>query len=171
MPTPTPAAEADAAVLAAVTAAVNEVGPQPGPLLEVLHAVQHRLGCVPEAAVQPIATALNLSRAEVHGTITFYHHFRRTPPGRHIVQVCRAEACLAMRGDAVASAAEQCLGVSISHGAATTADGAVTLEPIFCLGLCAQSPAALVDGEPRVRLTPDSIQALCQGLRVQGGQS
>ena len=160
-----------ASVNAAVAAAVQEVGPQPGPLLEVLHAVQHRLGCVPEEAVQPIAAALNLSRAEVHGTITFYHHFRRTPPGRHIVQVCRAEACLAMRGDAVAAAAEQCLGVSMAHGAATTSDGAVTLEPIYCLGLCAQSPAALVDGEPRVRLTADTIQALCAGLRAAGGQS
>ena len=118
------------AIPAAVTAAVAEVGPQPGPLLEVLHAVQRRLGCVPEGAVPLIATALNLTRAEVHGTVTFYHHFRRTPPGRWVVQICRAEACLAMGGDAIAAHAEKYLGVSMEHGAVTSADGRVTLEPV-----------------------------------------
>ncbi len=159
------------AIPAAVTAAVAEVGPQPGPLLEVLHAVQRRLGCVPEGAIPLIATALNLSRAEVHGTVTFYHHFRRTPPGRWVVQICRAEACLAMGGDAIAAHAEKYLGVSMEHGAVTSADGRVTLEPVYCLGLCAQSPAALVDDEPQVHLTPESVVALLAGLGVAEGGS
>ncbi len=151
-------------VNAAVAAAVKEVGPQPGPLLEVLHAVQHRLGCVPEEAVAPIAEALNLSRAEVHGTITFYHHFRRTPAGRWVVQVCRAESCLSMGGDAVAAHAEKYLGVSMDHGSVTTPCGRITLEPVYCLGLCSQSPAALVGDDPQVHLTPQSVETLLAGL-------
>lgn len=151
-------------VAAAVAAAVAEVGPQPGPLLEVLHAVQARLGCVPEAAVPFIAEALNLSRAEVHGTVTFYHFFRRTPAGRWVVQVCRAESCLSMGGDAVAAHAEKYLGVSMDHGAVTTPCGRITLEPVYCLGLCSQSPAALVGDDPQVHLTPESVETLLAGL-------
>ncbi len=157
----------DQNIAAAVAAAVAEVGPQPGPLLEVLHVVQRHLGCVPEAAVPLIAEALNLSRAEVHGTITFYHFFRRTPAGRWVVQVCRAESCLSMGGDAVAAHAEKYLGVSMDHGAVTTPCGRITLEPVYCLGLCSQSPAALVGDDPHVHLTPDSVETLLAGLLAE----
>lgn len=152
-------------ITAAVDEALAEAGQRPGPLLEVFHAVQARLRHVPESAVPQIATALNLSRAEVHGALSFYHHFRTTPPGRHVVQLCRAEACLAVEGDAIAACAERHLGVSLAHGAATSADGAVTLLPVYCLGLCAQGPAALVDDQPVARLTPAKVAALLDGLR------
>lgn len=114
-----------------------------GPLLPILHAVQAVYGHVPEEALPVIAAGLNISRAEVHGVVSFYHDFREEPAGRHVLKLCRAEACQAMGGEAVADHARARLGVDW-HG--TTADGAVTLEPVFCLGLCACAPAALVDG-------------------------
>ena len=113
-----------------------------GPLLPILHAVQAEYGYVPQAALPQIAVALNLSRAEVHGVMSFYHDFREEPAGRHVVKLCRAEACQAMGGDALADHARARLGVDW-HG---TTPGGVTLEPVFCLGLCACAPAALVDG-------------------------
>ncbi|MDT8857310.1 formate dehydrogenase subunit gamma [Paracoccaceae bacterium Fryx2] len=114
-----------------------------GPLLPILHAVQADFGHVPQDALPVIAKGLNLSRAEVHGVMSFYHDFRVEPAGRHVVKLCRAEACQAMGSDAVADHAMARLGIDW-HG--TTADGAVTLEPVYCLGLCACAPAALVDG-------------------------
>ncbi|HVZ07643.1 formate dehydrogenase subunit gamma [Rhodopila sp.] len=128
-----------------------------GATLPILHALQDRFGYIHEEAVPLIAAALNLSRAEVHGVVSFYHEFRRTPPGRHVLKLCRAEACQSVGGAAVADAARQCLGVDW-HG--TTADGEVTLEPVFCLGLCASGPAALLDGDPVVRLTPERVADL-----------
>lgn len=133
----------------------------PGPLLEVLHGVQDALGCIPADAVPLIADALNLSRAEVHGVISFYHHFRSTPPGRHVVQVCRAEACQAMNSRALETHARRRLGVDWH---ATTADGAVTLEPVYCLGNCACSPAVMIDGELHGRVTPERFDELFAGL-------
>jgi formate dehydrogenase subunit gamma len=114
-----------------------------GPLLPILHAVQAAYGHVPQAAVPVIALGLNISRAEVHGVVSFYHDFREESAGRHVLKLCRAEACQAMGADGVAAHAKARLGVDW-HG--TTDDGAVTLEPVFCLGLCACGPAALVDG-------------------------
>lgn len=128
-----------------------------GPLLPILHSVQAAFGYVPASAVPVIADALNLSRAEVHGVVSFYHDFRNAPPGRHILQICRAEACQAVGGDAVAAAALSRLGVDW-HG--TTADGAVTVLPVYCLGLCACGPAALVDGRPLGRV--DAAQLLAE---------
>ena len=113
-----------------------------GPLLPILHEIQAEFGYVPEAALPLIAKRLNLSRAEVHGVVSFYHDFRSAPAGRHVVKLCRAEACQAMGADRVAAYAKSQLGVDW-HG--TTADGGVTLEPVFCLGLCACGPAALID--------------------------
>jgi len=113
-----------------------------GALLPILHAVQAEWGHVPQEALTGIAKALNISRAEVHGVVTFYHDFREAPAGRHIVRLCRAEACQAMGADRVAAFAKAALGVDW-HG--TSASG-VTLEPVFCLGLCACAPAALVAG-------------------------
>lgn len=127
-----------------------------GATLPILHALQGTFGYVDEGAVPLIADALNLSRAEVHGCITFYHDFRRAPAGRHKVKLCRAEACQAMGSDALHAAILSRLGVDW-HG--TTADGQVTVEPVYCLGLCANGPGALVNDEPLARLTADSLEA------------
>lgn len=114
-----------------------------GPLLPILHAVQKAFGHVPQDAIPQIAKALNLSKAEVHGVVSFYHDFREAPAGRHVLKLCRAEACQAMGGDRVADAVKSALGIDWHE---TTPDGRVTLEPVFCLGLCACGPAAMVDG-------------------------
>ena len=127
-----------------------------GPLLPILHAVQHAFGCVPEAAVPVIAEELNLSRAEVHGVVTFYHDFRREPAGRHVVKMCRAEACQSMGCERLVAEAEDRLGISCGEN---TPDGRVTLEAVYCLGLCATAPAAMVDGRLVGRLTPESLSA------------
>ncbi len=128
-----------------------------GPLLPILHAVQEAFGHVPQSALPLIATALNISKAEVHGVLSFYHDFREAPAGRHVVRICRAEACQAVGADAVAQAALDRLGIDW-HG--TTPDGAVTVEPVFCLGLCACGPAATVDGRLHGRIDPDGMRAL-----------
>ena len=124
---------------------------KPGPLLEVLHGVQHALGHVPAGAVPIIASVLNLSRAEVHGVVTFYHHFRDTPPGRRTVQICRAEACQSMRGMALEEHAKARLGVDFHE---TTADGKFSLEPVYCLGNCACAPSIMIGDEIYGRVTP-----------------
>lgn len=129
---------------------------QEGATLPILHALQAAFGYVPHAAVPMVALALNLTRAEVHGVVTFYHEYRRTPPGRHMLQLCRAEACQAVGAEALAAHVRNRLNVAWHE---TSADGAVTLEPVFCLGLCAIGPAALLDGEPLGRLTPPRIEA------------
>jgi formate dehydrogenase subunit gamma len=128
-----------------------------GPLLPVLHAVQAEWGHVPEAAVPRIAEALNLSRAEVHGVVSFYHDFREAPAGRHVVKLCRAEACQAVGANATVAAAERHLGITLGG---TTADGRVTLEAVYCLGLCACGPAALVDGVVRGRIDATSVAGM-----------
>jgi len=114
-----------------------------GPLLPILHAVQEAFGFVPDSAIPQIAAALGLSKAEVHGVISFYHDFREKPAGRHVLKLCRAEACQAVGADAVAGRIKAALGIDWHE---TTPDGRVTLEPVFCLGLCACGPAAMVDG-------------------------
>lgn len=128
-----------------------------GPLLPILHAVQQAFGCVPESAVPVIAEALNLSRAEVHGVVTFYHDFKSEPQGRRVLKLCRAEACQAAGGDALAARAELKLGVSIGG---TTGDRRVTLEPVYCLGLCATAPSAMLDGRVVGRLDEAALDAL-----------
>lgn len=127
-----------------------------GATLPILHALQAAFGCVSADTVPMVAAALNLSRAEVHGIVTFYHEFRRQPPGRHVLRLCRAEACQAVGADALGAHARRRLGVDW-HG--TAADGSVTLEPVFCLGLCATGPAALLDGTPLARLNPARLDA------------
>jgi formate dehydrogenase subunit gamma len=133
-----------------------------GPLLPVLHAVQASFGCIPRDALPVIALHLNLSRAEVHGVISFYHDFREEPAGRHVLKLCRAEACQAMGADRVAAHARGALGIDWHE---TTADGAVTLEPVFCLGLCACAPAALVDGRVLGRVDEARLDALIAEVR------
>jgi formate dehydrogenase subunit gamma len=135
---------------------------RPGPLIEILHAIQGELGFIPDGAVPVLAEELNLSRAEVHGVITFYHFFRRHPPGRHIIQVCRAESCQAMGGQALEAHAKQRLGVDFHE---TTADGEVTLDPVFCLGNCSCSPAVMIDGELHGRVTPERFDVLLADLK------
>ncbi|SEB82193.1 formate dehydrogenase gamma subunit [Rhizobiales bacterium GAS188] len=128
-----------------------------GATLPILHALQEVFGCVPEAAVPLVAEALNLSRAEVHGVVTFYHDFRREPPGRHVLKLCRAEACQAMGGEQLAAQAQARLGIGFG---ATTTDGRVTLEPIYCLGLCALAPSAMLDGRLHGRLDKTRLESL-----------
>lgn len=127
-----------------------------GAALPILHALQAAFGYVPRDAVPMVASALNLTRAEVHGIVSFYHEFREHPPGRHMLHVCRAEACQSLGAEAMHAKLLQKLGVDW-HG--TTANGAVTLEPVFCLGLCAVGPAALLDGRPLGRLDDERLQA------------
>lgn len=128
-----------------------------GPMLPALHAVQAAFGHIPAAAIGLIAEALNLTRAEVHGVVSFYHDFREVPAGRHVLKLCRAEACQAVGADALAAEVMAQLGVDW-HG--TTADGAVTVEPVYCLGLCACGPAALLDGRVVGRVDGARLQAL-----------
>ncbi len=128
-----------------------------GPLMPILHATMHAFGHVPEAAVPVIAQELNLSRAEVHGVVTFYHDFRRELPGKNILKLCRAEACQSMGCETLVKRAEDRLGVSCGN---TSADGRVTLEPIYCLGLCATAPSAMLNGRIIGRLTETKLDAL-----------
>ena len=155
--------QANAAQTALVQDILTAHAGMEGPLLPILHAVQAEFGHVPQDALPVIAKSLNLSRAEVHGVMSFYHYFREEPAGRHVVKLCRAEACQAMGADRVAAHAKAVLGVDF-HG--TTADGAVTLEPIFCLGLCACAPAAMVDGKLVGRVDEARIEALIAGVRA-----
>lgn len=134
-----------------------------GATLPMLHALQDAFGFIHDRAIEMIATTLNLSRAEVHGVVSFYHDFRRALPGRHVVKLCRAEACQSMGADALAAKAKSALGV---EWGGTTPDGRVTLEPIFCLGLCASAPAAIVDGRLKARLTEESLTTLLAEARA-----
>ena len=141
--------------------AVPQDTPAQSAALPTLHALQHAFGFIHAEAIPMIALALNVSRADMHGVVTFYHEFRRSPPGRHMLHLCRAEACQAVGGEAVADQVRADLGVDW-HG--TTADGSVTLEPVFCLGLCASGPAALVNGQPMGHLTASSAKDLVRDL-------
>lgn len=152
------------AVAAAVRSALDAHRGKPGALLPVLHAVQEALGHVPPESVPLIAYELNLTRAEVHGVVTFYHHFRSTPPGRHVVRICRAEACQALGARALEAHAKKALGIDFHQ---TTADGAITLEPVYCLGNCGCGPSVLVDhDELHARVTPAAFDALVESARV-----
>jgi formate dehydrogenase subunit gamma len=136
----------------------------PGALLPILHAVQDALGFVPPDAVALIAKELNLSRAEVHGVVTFYHYFRTHRPGRHVVHLCRAEACQAVGAVALEAHAKKSLGVDF-HG--TSADGAISLEPVFCLGNCALGPSVMIDDELKGRVSAERFDALMAALRAE----
>jgi formate dehydrogenase subunit gamma len=128
-----------------------------GATLVILHALQEAFGYIPEPVIPMVASALNLSRAEVYGVFTFYHDFRKKPAGHHVLKLCRAEACQAAGGDALAARAEAKLGVALGE---TTADDRVTLEPIYCLGLCATAPSAMLDGRVIGRLDQTRLDAL-----------
>ncbi len=134
-----------------------------GPLLPLLHAVQEAFGCVPTEAEAPIAEALNLSQAEVYGVISFYHDFRRAPAGRHVLKLCRAEACQSMGGEAIAR--DLLRRLKLEWGGQTE-DGALTVEPVYCLGLCACAPAAMLDDTPVGRVDADALDGLLAEARA-----
>ncbi len=128
-----------------------------GPMLPILHGMQEAFGYIPEAAVRLIAARLNLSRAEVYGVVSFYHDFRREPAGRHVLKLCRAEACQSVGSEASAETLLRRLGLGWGG---TTPDGRLTVEAVYCLGLCACGPSALLDGEPHGRLDRAALEAL-----------
>ena len=133
-----------------------------GPALPILHTLQKEFGYIDRQAVPLIAQALNLSRAEVHGVVSFYHDFRETPPGRHVLKLCRAEACQSMGADMLADQVREKLRIGWGE---TTADGRVTLEPVFCLGLCACAPAAMLDDRVFGALDDTRLSALIDQAR------
>lgn len=134
-----------------------------GPLLPILHGVQAEFGFVPRDSLPVIAEALNLSNAEVHGVASFYHDYRTQPAGRHVVKLCRAEACQSMGSEALAARLQQLLGIGFGE---TSASGAVTLEAIYCLGLCACAPAAMVDGAVIGRLDTERLDEIVAEVRT-----
>ncbi len=143
----------------AIRAIIQEHIHLEGPLLPILHGIQKTYGAIPQAAVPLIADALNISKAELHGVMSFYHDFREVPAGRHVVKICRAEACQAVGGKVLAEATLAKLGLEW-HG--TTANGAVTVEPVYCLGLCACGPAAMVDDKVVGRVDEARMAELLQ---------
>jgi formate dehydrogenase subunit gamma len=146
---------------AAVAAAIASQKQRPGALLPILHEIQDRLGYVPEKSVAVIAKELNLSRAEVHGVVTFYHHFRSAPPGKHVIQICRAEACQAMGAEKLVAHVESSLKTKLKE---TTRDGRFTLLPVYCLGNCACSPAVMVDDDLHGRVDAKRFDAIVRNL-------
>jgi formate dehydrogenase subunit gamma len=130
---------------------------EPGALLPILHGIQDKYGYIPADSVSAIAKELNLSRAEIHGVISFYHHFRSIAPGRHIIRICRAEACQAMGGDTLIAHTKSRLDIGFHE---TTEDNGITLEPVYCLGNCACSPSMMIDGQLYGRVTPEKFDQL-----------
>lgn len=128
-----------------------------GPLLPILHAIQEEFGFISEAAMRLVATSLNISRAEVYGVVSFYHDYRQAPAGRHVLKLCRAEACQSMGGEENAAALLERLGLDWGG---TTPDGRLTIEPVYCLGLCACAPSAMLDDELHARLDAASLESL-----------
>lgn len=133
-----------------------------GPLLPILHAVQEEFGFVPTESLPAIAEALNISNAEAHGVVTFYHDFRRAPAGRHVLKLCQAEACQSMGSERIAAMVKAAFGIGFHE---TAPDGSVTLEPVYCLGLCACAPAAMLDGEVIGRLDAESVDEIVAEVR------
>jgi len=146
-----------------VEGAFKDHGGRIGALLPILHAIQDTLGYIPPDAVPMIAQALNRSRAEVHGVISFYHDFRTEPPGEHIVHLCRAEACQAMGARELERHARERLGIPIGG---TTADGLFTLEPVYCLGNCACAPSLRINDEVHARVSPERFDQLIAELEA-----
>ena len=138
---------------------INQFGAKPEMLVQVLHAFVQRYGFISEEAIRQIANELNLSRADVHGVVSFYHDFRTTPPGEHVVKICQAESCQAMGSRELTAHAEGKLGIKL-HG--TTGDGNVSLEPVYCLGNCACSPAIMIDEKVYGRVDKSRLDDLIQ---------
>ncbi|MEQ1557425.1 MAG: formate dehydrogenase subunit gamma [Methyloglobulus sp.] len=137
-----------------VQAVITDLKDKPGALLPILHGIQDALGYIPAETVPAIADALNLSRAEIHGVISFYHYFRDTPPGKKTIHLCRAESCQAMGSKQLEDHVKTTLGIDFHE---TTQDGAFSLEPVYCLGLCACSPSMQIGNEVYGRVSPESF--------------
>lgn len=148
----------------AVAAVIDGLKGKPGALLPILHGIQDALGYIPPESVPVIAEALNLSRAEVHGVITFYHYFRETPPGKHTIHLCRAESCQSRNSAELEAHAKARLGIGYHE---TTADRDFSLEPVYCLGNCACSPALAIDGEVYGRVSPERFDEILKEVRAQ----
>jgi formate dehydrogenase subunit gamma len=143
-------------------AKIREFEHLPGALLPMLHALQEEFGYIDSAIVPLVAETLNLSKAEVHGALSFYHDFRESPPGRHVLRICRAEACQSMGCEALVQHLEKRLGIRVGE---TTADGSFTLGAVYCLGNCALSPSAMLDGKPFGRVSPEVADFLIDSAR------
>ncbi len=152
-----------AAIEASARAIILRHLAQEGAALPILHALQAEFGYLPEETLPLVADALNISRAEIYGVATFYHDFHLEPRGKHTLTLCRAEACQSMGAVALAERAKALLGVDFGE---TTANGRVTLEQTFCLGLCACAPSAMVDGKPVARLTPGKLDEIVAGVEA-----
>ena len=148
----------------AVTQVIDSLKDKPGAMLPILHGIQDTLGYIPKGSVPLIASALNVSRAEVHGVITFYHYFRESPPGKHTIHVCRAESCQSMNGAELETHAKAKLGIDYHE---TTQDGNFSLEPVYCLGNCGCSPAVSIDGEVYGRVSPERFDEILDEVRAQ----
>ena len=145
---------------------ISQFGAKPELLIQILHAFLERYGHIPEEAVRQLADELNLSRADVHGVVSFYHDFRTEPPGEHIVKICQAEACQAMGSRALTAHAEKAIGTSMHS---TSGDGKVTLEPVYCLGNCACSPAIMIDEKVYGRVDNDKLDQLLVDTGARNG--
>jgi formate dehydrogenase subunit gamma len=161
------AAQLTVAQMAVVDGALARLAELPGALLPILHAIQGELGFVPPTAIDRIAARLNLSRAEVHGVLTFYHDFRTQPPGRMVLKLCRAEACQAMGCERLEARLRDAYGIRMGE---TSTDGALTVEAVYCLGNCALSPSALVDGKLVGRVSEARLDAFVQQARARGSR-
>ncbi len=154
--------QAPADVVPRTQAVIEAMARLEGPLLPILHGVQAEFGFVPTESLPVIAEALNISRAEAHGVVTFYHDYRRAPAGRHVLKLCQAEACQSMGSDKIATMVKSALGIGFHE---TARDGSVTLEPVYCLGLCACAPAAMLDGEVIGRMDAAAIEEIVSEVR------
>lgn len=150
-------------MIATIMPIIDRWKQEEGPLLPILNGILREFGYVPREVIPAIAEALNLSRADVYGVVSFYHDYREEAPGRHVLKLCRAEACQAMGGDAVAEKLQQLLGVRFGE---TSIDGLVTLEPVYCLGLCACAPSAMLDGEVIGRLDEAKAAEIAAEVRT-----
>ena len=158
-----PVQQAGTGIVDRTGAIIEDLKGLEGPLLPILHGLQEEFGYVPQESLPVIAQALNISRAEVHGVVTFYHDYRAHPAGRHVLKLCQAEACQSMGSDAIAAQVKQLLGIGFHE---TTKDGSVTLEPVYCLGLCACAPSAMLDGEVIGRLDAEKLEELVAEARA-----
>lgn len=155
--------QASTEIASRTIAIIDELKDLEGPLLPILHGIQEEFGYVPAETLPVIANALNLSRADVYGVVSFYHDYRKHPAGRHVLKLCRAEACQSMGGDALHERLMQMLGIGWHE---TTKDDAVTLEPVYCLGLCACAPSAMLDGDVIGRLDDDKIERIAERVKA-----
>lgn len=154
----------NSSMLSTLQLALQQHGHKEGALLPILHAIQDELGYIPELIIAPLSQAIQRSRAEIHGVVSFYSHFKTTPPAAMVVEICRAEACQARGAESLIAHAKQKLGCDFHQ---TSQDGKVNLAPTYCLGLCSQGPVAMLNGEPIAHLTPARLDTLLATTEVQ----